>query len=80
MITKTAQKRHEILCFWRKHGFQATENYCGAKRLILYAWWKIYKESGYKIDIFNQKLVDWLLWYNTQRPHWSLRLQSPVDY
>jgi transposase InsO family protein len=30
--------------------------------------------------IFNKKMLDWLLWYNTQRPHWSLRLQSPVDY
>ncbi len=29
---------------------------------------------------FNQKLMDWLLWYNTERPHWSLQLQSPVDY
>ncbi|MEK9165767.1 MAG: integrase core domain-containing protein, partial [Patescibacteria group bacterium] len=32
------------------------------------------------VNEFNKKLVDWLLWYNTQRPHWSLRLQSPVDY
>lgn len=29
---------------------------------------------------FNQKMMDWLLWYNTERPHWSLQLQSPVDY
>ncbi|MFH1194022.1 MAG: integrase core domain-containing protein, partial [bacterium] len=29
---------------------------------------------------FNQKLMDWLLWYNTERPHWSLNLLSPVDY
>jgi len=29
---------------------------------------------------FNQKLMDWLYWYNTERPHWSLQLQSPVDY
>ena len=31
-------------------------------------------------DTFNQKLVDWLIWYNTKRPHWSLNLKSPVDY
>lgn len=31
-------------------------------------------------DIFNQKLIDWLLWYNTERPHWSLKLLSPIDY
>jgi len=29
---------------------------------------------------FNTKLVDWLLWYNTKRPHWSLNLLSPVQY
>jgi len=28
--------------------------------------------------LFNPKLMDYLLWYNTKRPHWSLRLQSPV--
>jgi len=32
------------------------------------------------VSEFNVKLADWLLWYNTERPHWSLRLQSPVDY
>ena len=31
-------------------------------------------------DEFNEKLIDWLLWYNTERYHWSLELQSPVDY
>ena len=29
---------------------------------------------------FNPRLMDYLLWYNTKRPHWSLKLQSPVDY
>lgn len=29
---------------------------------------------------FNRKLMDWLIWYNTERPHWSLQLLSPVDY
>lgn len=29
---------------------------------------------------FNEKLIDWLLWYNTRRCHWSLNLLSPVDY
>lgn len=30
-------------------------------------------------QLFNPKLMDYLLWYNTERPHWSLRLQSPVN-
>jgi len=29
---------------------------------------------------FNHRLMDYLIWYNTQRPHWSLKLMSPVDY
>lgn len=29
---------------------------------------------------FNQKLTDWLIWYNTKRYHWSLNLETPVDY
>lgn len=29
---------------------------------------------------FNRGLMDWLVWYNTERPHWSLNLLSPVDY
>ena len=32
------------------------------------------------VDLFNQKLCDWLLWYNTIRPHWSLGLISPLRY
>jgi transposase InsO family protein len=32
------------------------------------------------VDAFNLKLVDWLIWYNTKRYHWSLDLTSPVDY
>lgn len=31
-------------------------------------------------DTFNKKLMDWLIWYNTKRFHWSLNLTSPVDY
>ena len=32
------------------------------------------------IDEFNEKMLEWILWYNTKRYHWSLNLQSPVDY
>ena len=53
MITKTAQKRYDILLFWRTHGLPATTAAFGAKRSILYAWNKIYKESDYKIESLN---------------------------
>ena len=29
---------------------------------------------------FNQKLIPWLLWYNGERPHWGLKLKSPVQF
>ena len=29
---------------------------------------------------FNRKLMDYLLWYNVKRPHWSLKLQSPTQF
>ena len=32
------------------------------------------------IDHFNQNLIDWLLWYNTKRPHESLGMVSPLKY
>ena len=28
----------------------------------------------------NEKLVDWLLWYNSERPHHALHLLSPFQY
>ena len=35
---------------------------------------------AYDIDAFNQKLIDWLLWYNAERPHESLGMLAPLQY
>ena len=35
---------------------------------------------AYDLEAFNKQLMDWLLWYNTRRPHWSLGLISPLKY
>lgn len=35
---------------------------------------------AYDLDAFNHALMDWLLWYNTRRPHWSIGLISPLRY
>jgi transposase InsO family protein len=35
---------------------------------------------AYDIDEFNRRLMEWLLWYNTRRPHWSIGLISPLRY
>ena len=29
---------------------------------------------------FNRQLIPWLLWYNAERPHWALKLDSPVQF
>lgn len=35
---------------------------------------------AYNLQEFNKNLMDWLVWYNTRRPHWSLGLISPMRY
>ncbi|MBI4086085.1 MAG: transposase [Candidatus Liptonbacteria bacterium] len=35
---------------------------------------------AYDLPAFNRELMDWLLWYNTRRPHWSIGLISPLRY
>ena len=35
---------------------------------------------AYNLPAFNRALMDWLLWYNTRRPHWSIGLLSPLRY
>lgn len=35
---------------------------------------------AYNLEEFNRKLINWLLWYNTERPHYSLKMISPMQY
>ena len=35
---------------------------------------------AYDLNKFNDKLINWLLWYNTKRPHHSLGLISPMKF
>jgi putative transposase len=37
-------------------------------------------ELAYDLDSFNTELMDWLVWYNTERPHYSLSLKSPMQH
>jgi len=53
MITKEAEERLKILKFWKKHGLEATTDFCGAKQSTLYLWWSIYKKGGYKVASLN---------------------------
>ncbi len=34
----------------------------------------------YDKALFNRRLADYLIFYNTQRPHKSLGLKSPIEY
>jgi len=34
----------------------------------------------YSIDEFNRGLMDYLLWYNTEKPHRSLNKAPPLRY
>lgn len=36
-------------------------------------------EAFYDPERFKKKLTDYLTWYNTKRPHMSLRLQTPIQ-
>lgn len=50
MITKTAEQRKKILIFWREYGLKAANAAFKVSRSTLYAWWKIYKDSGYIVS------------------------------
>lgn len=55
MITNTAEQRLKILNHWKKYGFDSVKDAFGVSRSTLYCWWKIYRESGYKIESLNPK-------------------------
>ena len=35
---------------------------------------------AHDLTLFNQKLIEYMIYYNTERPHYSLSLLSPVEY
>lgn len=37
-------------------------------------------EIYYNLFSFEEKLLDYLNWYNTERPHYSLKMQTPIAY
>ncbi len=41
--------------------------------------WRL-DDLAYDLDNFNHELMDWLLWYNTERPHHSLKLKNPMQH
>ena len=37
-------------------------------------------DSIHDLSLFNQEMIQYLIWYNTKRAHQSLGLKSPLDY
>jgi hypothetical protein len=33
----------------------------------------------YDLPLFNRRLLDWLAWFNSERPHHALQLKTPLD-
>ena len=38
------------------------------------------EEIFYDETVFKKKLTDYIIWYNTKRPHYALKLQTPDAY
>ena len=74
-------EKQKVIHYWNYKG-QPTKNghverYNRTIQEEFVDWNEILLENE---DEFNKKLMDWLVWYNTKRFHWSLNLISPVDY
>ena len=50
-------------------------------RTIQYEFANFHRDSwADKLTVFNQLLMEWLVWYNTKRVHHSLGNMTPIDY
>ena len=78
---KSYLKEKEIIHYWNYKG-QPTKNGHVEKynRTIQEEFVDQHSMLLENIQKFNVRLMNWLIYYNTKRPHWSLKLQSPVDY
>ncbi len=74
-------EQQNIIHYWNYKGQPAknghVEKYNRTIQEEFIDWNQILLEDTNK---FNHKLMNWLIWYNTKRFHWSLDLKTPVDY
>ena len=74
-------EKQKVIHYWNYKGKPAknghVEKYNRTIQEEFIDWNEILLED---VDVFNEKLIDWLLWYNTKRFHWGLNLETPVDY
>lgn len=55
MITEKAKQKYRILCFWDKHGLEATVEAFNVKKRTLYDWKNKLKKGGNKPEALNEK-------------------------
>ena len=74
-------EKQKVIHYWNYKGKPAkngpVEKYNRTIQEEFIDWNEILLED---VDVFNEKLIDWLSWYNTKRFHWGLNLETPVDY
>ena len=55
MITEKAKHKYKVLCFWEKHGLEATIEAFNVKKRTLYDWKNKLKKRGGKPESLNEK-------------------------
>jgi transposase InsO family protein len=55
MITEKAKHKYKVLCFWDKHGLEATVEAFNVKKRTLYDWKKNLRKGGNKPEALNEK-------------------------
>lgn len=94
-LSFSAQLKLEWLIFYHTQGgknAKVTASHFGITRKTLHKWLKRFNRTIQEefveitdvdplfVDDFNQQLLDWLIEYNSERPHQALAYQNPLEY
>ena len=74
-------ERHHITHWWTYPRSPKMNAHCERFNRTIQESFVDYHEDLLFTDLngFNQKMADWLVFYNTERPHQALALLSPVQ-
>jgi transposase-like protein len=77
--------RLQVVEFALKHSVKLAVEAFGVSKSTIYRWIKNYKDSNnnpasLKNRYVSKKMLHYMLWYNTERPHHSLNKKSPLQY
>jgi len=77
-----ALKKKEIKHYFNYPRYPKGQAYVERMNRTLQEEFVIYCEDYELEDIyeFNKKMLQYMLWYNTERPHHSLNKKSPIQY